>query len=393
MPSRRASRTRLQPSTPAAADVTLPQRSVWLDARSTQNVDNPERGIARFVAEHARALVDLAPDLVASIRLDPALPTPASLESLSASSLLDRRSEAEVAAGHHPPIYHNPSPFELAPDLDEVWPWWARGDEMRTVVTLHDLIPLIFPNLYLQDDFVRALYMARLGLVRAAHQVLTNSQCTADDAMEHLGIPESRITVIDSGVSGKLASLVTDREQARSVLAAELPEAREGFLLYVGGDDPRKNLDGAIRGYALLPERLRREHQLVIACRLRPHREKELTALARSLGVGAADLVLTGFVSDEVLAALYRACTLFVFPSLYEGAGLPILEAMSCDAPVAASRTSAIPEILGDTEATFDPADPEELAETVAAVLSDESRLEALRERSRRRVGLYTWRR
>jgi glycosyltransferase involved in cell wall biosynthesis len=389
----RARSTRSRRSIRPTADVTLPPRSVWLDARSTQNVENPERGIARFVAEHARALVDLAPEVVASIRLDPALPTPASLESLSASSLVDRRSEAEVAADRHPPIYHNPSPFELASDLDEVWPWWARGDEVRTVVTLHDVIPLIFRDMYLQDDFVRALYMARLGLVRAAHQVLTNSQCTAEDAMEHLGIPESRITVIDSGVSGKLASLVADREDARAVLADQLPEARDGFLLYVGGDDPRKNLDGTIRAYALLPERLRREHQLVIACRLRPHRERELTGLARGLGVGPAGLVLTGFVPDEILAALYRACTLFVFPSLYEGAGLPILEAMSCDAPIAASRTSAIPEILGDTEATFDPADPSEVAEVVAGVLSDEGRLETLRERSRRRVGIYTWRR
>jgi glycosyltransferase involved in cell wall biosynthesis len=373
--------------------VSLPPRSVWLDARSTQNVDNPERGIARFVAEHARALVDLAPELVASIRLDPALPTPTSLESLSASSLLDRRSEADVAASRHPPIYHNPSPFELAPDLDEIWPWWARGPEVRTVVTLHDLIPLIFRETYLEDDFVRALYMARLGLVRTAHQVLTNSQCTADDAMEHLGISESRVTVIDSGVTGKLTSLVPNREQATAVLAANLPEVREAFLLYVGGDDPRKNLDGAVRAYGLLPERLRREHQLVIACRLRPHRARELTAEARDLGIGPSELVLTGFVSDTVLAALYRACTLFVFPSLYEGAGLPILEAMSCGAPIAASRTSAVPEILGDTEATFDPANAADVAQCVSAVLGDKLRLEALRERSRRRVGIYTWRR
>lgn len=373
--------------------MTLPPRSVWLDARSTQTVENPERGIARYVAEHTRALVELAPELVASIRLDPALPTPESLEALSASSLLDRRSEAEVAADRHPPIYHNPSPFELAQDLDEIWPWWARGGEVRTVVTLYDLIPLIFRDLYLRDEFTRALYEARLGLLRAAHQVLTISQCTADDAMEHLRIPESRITVIDSGVSGKLSSLVADREQARALLAAELPEVRDGFLLYVGGDDPRKNLDGAIRGFGLLPERLRRRHQLVIACRLRPDRARELTTEARGLGIGPADLVLTGFVSDTILAALYRACALFVFPSLYEGAGLPILEAMSCDAPVVASRTSAIPEILGGTDDTFDPAEPAEIAECVAAVIGDEGRLDALRERSRRRVGLYTWRR
>ncbi|HSD22922.1 MAG TPA: glycosyltransferase, partial [Solirubrobacterales bacterium] len=89
----------------------------------------------------------------------------------------------------------------------------------------------------------------------------------------------------------------------------------------------------------------------------------------------------------------YRACELFIFPSLYEGAGLPILEAMSCGAPVVASGTSAIPELLGDPAATFDPADPADIARCISEVLASPATLEALRRSSRAQVALHTWER
>ena len=103
--------------------------------------------------------------------------------------------------------------------------------------------------------------------------------------------------------------------------------------------------------------------------------------------------MITGFVSDRDLAALYRSCELFVFPSLYEGAGLPILEAMTCGAPVASSNASAMPELLGDLEATFDPTDPADIARSIREALETPGKLDELRERSRRRVALYSWER
>ena len=148
-----------------------------------------------------------------------------------------------------------------------------------------------------------------------------------------------------------------------------------------------------MRAYAQLPQSVRDAHQLVIAFRVGILRRLEHRAFAQTLGIRPRDLVLTGFVSDEQLAALYRSCGLFIFPSLYEGAGLPILEAMSCGAPVAASRTTSIPELLGDLEATFDPADPVDMARCLRAVLESPEQLEGLRERSRRRVQIYTWER
>jgi glycosyltransferase involved in cell wall biosynthesis len=366
--------------------------SVWLDARGTQSIGHAERGIARYVTEHALALLELAPETIGWIGLSPKVPVPPSAQPLERSGKVVRQSADSGPAGEVPPIYHVMSPFEADLGLDEIWPAWSRGT--RLVVTLYDLIPLIMRERYNADwGYMATAWIARLGLLGSAHQILTISQQTADDAMERLNIPEERLTVIDSGVSDRFSSLVTSREQADSILRSSLPKVRPGFLLYVGGVDYRKNLEGTIRAYAELPAPTRDTHQLVIACNLAQHLRFSLRIFARRLDIEPRNLVLTGFVADRDLAALYRGCELFVFPSLYEGAGLPILEAMTCGAPVAASGVSAMPELLGDTQATFDPTDPADIARCIREVLETPGELDSLRERSRRRAELYTWER
>ena len=366
--------------------------SVWLDARGTQTVGHAERGIARYVTEHARALLDLAPDAVGGIGLSPDVPLPPAAEPLLDSGRSAWVTSQSGPTAGVPPIYHVMSPFEADLELEEIWPAWSRGS--RLVVTLYDMIPLIMRERYNANwGYMATAWIARLGLLGSAQQILTISQQTADDAIEHLNIPEERITVIDSGVSDHFSSLVRSREEAEKIVRSEFPKVRPGFLLYVGGVDYRKNLEGTIRAYAELPRELRDAHQLVIVCKLAQHLRFSLRVFARRLGIESRNLLLTGFVSDRDLAALYRCCELFVFPSLYEGAGLPILEAMTCDAPVAASGVSAMPELLGDSEATFDPADPADIARCIREVIDDPVKLDRLRERSRKRVALYTWER
>jgi glycosyltransferase involved in cell wall biosynthesis len=366
--------------------------AVWLDARGTQSVGHAERGIARYVTEHARALLELSPEKIGAVGLNPDLPVPPIAEPLLASGKAAWQARERGPEGEMPPIYHAMSPFEAELDLPEIWPAWSRGS--RLVVTLYDLIPLIMRDSYNADwGYMATAWIARLGLLGSAQQILTISRRTAEDAIERLNIPEERITVIDSGVSDRFSSLVASREDADAILRSALPKVRSGFLLYVGGVDPRKNLEGTIRAYAELPPPVRDAHQLVITCDLAHHLRFTLRILARRLGIESRNLLLTGFVSDRDLAALYRSCELFVFPSLYEGAGLPILEAMTCEAPVAASNTSAMPELLGDPEATFDPADPADIARCIREVIDDAEALARLRKRSRRRVAIYTWER
>jgi glycosyltransferase involved in cell wall biosynthesis len=371
----------------------VPPGSVWLDARGIQSVGHAERGIARYVADHTRACLELAPELIGWIGLSDQVPVPESAGPLLESEKRTWQRSDRGPADRAPAIYHVMSPFEADFELDDVWPVWSR-ERSRLVVTLYDLIPLIMREQYNADwGYWATAWIARLGLMRSAHQVLTISQQTADDAMEHLHVPEDRITVIDSGVSDHFSALVGSRSEAEKILRARLPRVRPGFLLYVGGTDYRKNLEGAIRAYAELPAHLRDAHQLVIACNLAFLRRFNLRAFARGLGIEPRNFLLTGFVGDRELAALYRCCELFIFPSLYEGAGLPILEAMTCDAAVAASGISAMPELLGDRRATFDPTDPTDMARCIREVLEDPVLLESLRERSRNRAALYTWER
>src|SRR5262245_57270158 len=362
--------------------------SVWLDARGAQSVGHAERGIARYVTEHAEALLEVAPELIGWVGLNPALPLPEAARSLARSG--KTASQAAGPSNGRTAIYHVMSPGEAELELDEIWPPWSRTS--RLVVTLHDLIPLLMPDQYNADwGHWSTAWIARLGLAGAAHQVLAISQRTADDAIEHLRVPEDRITVIGSGVSGHFSSLVPTRDQAAAVLRGALPRVRPGFLLYVGGVDYRKNLARASRAYAERPGAMQDAHQFVIVCRVPFHRRLSLRTFAMGLGIESRNLLLTGFVPDRVLAALYRACGLFIFPSLYEGAGLPVLEAMSCGAPVAASCTSAIPELLGDPAATFDPADPADSSHHASEVLQTRSLLESLRRSSLEQAATHTW--
>jgi glycosyltransferase involved in cell wall biosynthesis len=227
-------------------------------------------------------------------------------------------------------------------------------------------------------------------MVRSADHILAVSECSAADAIEHLGFDESRITVIDAGTSVQMASMVGSREEAAKILRGKFPGLRDGYLFYVGGGDWRKNVTGLIEAYAQLPEAIRARHQLVVTYKLHHEARASLEGFAKELGIHGDQLLLTGFVADRELAALYRRCGLFVFPSLYEGAGLPILEAMACGAPVVGSNVSSVPEILGDLRATFDPADPADIAACIARTLDDDE-LERLRKVSAERTAHFTW--
>ncbi len=376
--------------------MTLPSRSVCLYVDGAQNPYQLERGIGRQVSEHVSALHALTPSLLHSLLLNPALSLTGNLSSFLGKGLLAWSPGSRAAQGPRgepPLVYHIMSPFEATTSINVMWPRWARDPRIATVVTLHDLIPLIFPDHYLRDPALRAFYTGRLELIRHADGVLAVSEHTAEDAVERLRVSPERVQVIQAGTSEHFAGMYPSSAAAWAHLSGHLKAVRPGFLLYVGGADFRKNMDGLIAGFGRLPAAVRAEHQLVIANILIGGQAESLRDQAERAGVRADELVLTGHVSEADLGALYRACALFVFPSLYEGFGLPMLEAMSCGAPVAASATTTGPEVLGDLEGTFDPHDPESIASCLAGILCSGEVLERLRARSRRRVSEFTWRR
>ncbi|HEX6349261.1 MAG TPA: glycosyltransferase family 1 protein [Candidatus Dormibacteraeota bacterium] len=345
-----------------------------LGVQGAQAASNRGRGIERYVAEQVAAMLSADPGS-AALHVDQGLAAPAFLDTLPW-----RPAVLSGPPARDPGLYHVMSPFEELP-LDRVWPLWARRREVGLVVTLYDLIPLVYPNDYLVTAPLRTQYNARLEMLRAADAVLAISASAADDAIRLLGVRRERVVDIAAGCSDLFRPGPAE---------APLPGLRPGFLLYVGGLDRRKNVDRLVEAWAGLAPQTR--PQLVVACRPEPFQERHLRRLAARLGA-AGDLLLTGFVSDAVLLHLYRGCRAHVLPSEYEGFGLPALEAMRCGAATLVSDIGPLRELVPDAEARFDPRRAEAIAAILRRAIEDAEYLGRRRARAPELAAPYTWER
>lgn len=259
-----------------------------------------------------------------------------------------------------------------------------------TAVVLYDLIPFLNPAAYLGTDTQRDYYQRKIASLRAAGLLLSISDYSREEALAALALPPDRVVAISTAVSdcfqpGAPDSIRLAAMHARLGLTGE-------FLMYApGGFDSRKNVDGLITAYAALPRELRARYQLVVASKLHENDRATLERHARSVGVSGAELILTGYLSDDDLITLYRACALFVFPSKHEGFGLPALEAMACGAIVIGANSTSVPEVIGCEDAMFDPADPAAITRTIVSVLTDPARQQRLREHGARQAKAFSW--
>jgi glycosyltransferase involved in cell wall biosynthesis len=260
---------------------------------------------------------------------------------------------------------------------------------LNTAVTLYDLIPLLRQKTYLHNDAQRDWYFRKIESLACARRILAISESTRREAIDHLGIPSERLTVIHGGVDDFFVPVPVG-EPERAELAARYRLDRN-FILYVGNTDVRKNVEGIIASIALLPEDLRNAYQLALVCPLDTSQRQRLRALAEQSGLRDAQVVFTGSVPDRDLRMLYSACKLFVFPSLHEGLGLPILEAMACGAPVIGSDSSSVPEVIGRPGALFDASNPSSIAAKIHEVLTEPGLENSLRSHGAKRVRDFTW--
>jgi glycosyltransferase involved in cell wall biosynthesis len=282
-----------------------------------------------------------------------------------------RRAVAREAAD----LYH--SPYYLMP----------YALPCRTVATIHDLIPARFPE-SLPRPRLAPLFnlLIRLCAWRADH-LIVDSDATRDDLVhDRIGAPE-RMTRVHLGVDSRFRPQPVD-EVSRYGQRAGLARP---YLLYLGINKPHKNLAALLRAWALLPEPLRQEHMLVLAGPQDPRYTKD-RVLIELLGI-VESVRWIGRVPEEELPLLYAGATGLVFPSLYEGFGLPILEAMACGVPVACSDASSMPEIAGDAALLFDPANVHAMAAALGQLLSDATLRAGLTDRGLARAQAFTWER
>ncbi|MDQ0304100.1 glycosyltransferase [Ancylobacter polymorphus] len=258
-----------------------------------------------------------------------------------------------------------------------------------TAVVLYDLIPLLFSSLYLTAPQFERWYQSKIESLKKADLLLAISDCSARDAALHLGRPTDRIVTIGADVDARFVPLaISEEERERHTAGLGLTRP---FLLYTGGIDHRKNIPALISAFAALSPSLIETHQFAIVCRATADEKERLLAHARAAGLPDTAVILTGYVPDDTLVALYNLCAAFIFPSWYEGFGLPVLEALRCGAAVVGANASSVPEIIGRDDALFDPHSIDDMARMIEKVLTDEPFRQSLRASAAARAARYSW--
>ena len=258
-----------------------------------------------------------------------------------------------------------------------------------SVVILYDLIPLIYRDIYLNNSIANRFYFNRLEHLCRAELLLSISASSRQEAIDHLGLPEASVVNISTACDDQFHPIKVD-EQKRDELKKSYGLVRP-FVMYTGGIDHRKNIEGLIRAYAMLPNDVRKLHQLAVVCSARPVDQDRLQQLAKQVGLGVDELVMTGFVPEEDLLALYNTCKLFVFPSWHEGFGLPALEAMACGCAVIGANTSSVPEVIARESAMFDPHDDAAISRKIEQVLTDVNFRLKLQQEGLEQAKKFSW--
>lgn len=265
--------------------------------------------------------------------------------------------------------------------------------KVALVVTIHDVMYLM-PQRYLggrssvYQRFGRAY--RRLVVSRLRHRaasLLTVSNRSAEDIAAYLGVPRATITVTYEAAPPQFRRIEAGSEALNAVRARRNLE--RSFILALGGIDPRKNTDAVLMAYLAFRRRSNLRHKLAIVG-LPDGATARLARIAERAGL-AQDVKFLGFVSEDELVSLYNSASMFVYPSRYEGFGLPVLEAMSCGTPVIASTAGAVPEVAGDAAILVDPDNARALSDAMIALASDTSMQRALSAKGLRRAGEFSW--
>ncbi len=260
-------------------------------------------------------------------------------------------------------------------------PWVKTA---KSVVTVHDLISIIFSDHY-KHNRLRPVYdWLWTRSLKQAELIIAVSENTKKDIVNYLNVPEEKIKVIYEAADPFFSLLAKDQVE---MFKAELN--LENYILYVGGMEPRKNLSSLLRAYAHLPDDLKSTYKLVIA----GQPDQFFGKLLQNIGELNLEeqVILVGYMSRERLARLYNGAEVLVLPSLYEGFGLPILEAMSCGTPVVCSNVSSIPEVAGKAALYFSPEDIQQLSQSLTKILSEPETVQALKEKGFKQARKFSW--
>jgi len=327
--------------------------SVLLDMRITQ-IAMRERGIPRYASALGLALPEQMPGAQIAYLIDPTAPLPDAIEALRQKG---RIVEGSTQINSLPRLTHylQTCVFELHKNADELFPAELARFKPRLSAIVYDVIPWLYPEHYLTDPYIARRYQYQLGLLGCLDRLFAISESAREDVIRVAQLEPGRVQNIYGGIdqtrwtqTGQLPvtdgplEIVNDEGKRFSV--------NRPYWLYVGGADFRKNNSGLVRAFARLKAELSKQDAvpvtLVVACALSVLQRDELLRLGKAHGLQPGrDLVITGYISDTLLAHLYRHAFATVFPSHYEGLGLPVLESYHFGVPALASNNSSLREI------------------------------------------------
>jgi len=397
--------------------MTMPRSSIRLliDLQSCQSASRL-RGIGRYSSSLARAIAETAgnhevwlllsdrfPETIGPIRrafadLIPSdrivvfdVPGPiaeskrVSTARMRSAEILREYAIAEV----DPDVVFVSSLFEGFVD-DATTSIGRLGDGPPTAATLYDLIPKLNPDQYLVDPVFRDYYERKLDWLRRADALLAISESSRAESISCLGVDPGKVTNISAAVDDRFS----DRKPEPSAVARlrhRFGIRNEFFVYPPGGFDSRKNIHRLVAAFGQLPPEVRARAQLVIASHGSESEMNRVRGWIREAHLSSSDVVLTGYVDDSELHALYSECIACVLPSLHEGFGLPALEAMACGAAVIGSRTSSLPEAIGRADATFDPTSIESISALMRRVAEEHEFRGELREHGKIHRTKFSW--
>lgn len=348
----------------------------------------PKTGIGHYTFELARSLARLIPgdecQLVAPVPIDldeenDGKEMPANLRPVYAPVNALRRRWWTIGL----PLYVRRNNLSLFHGTNYNLPLWQR---CPTVVTIHDLSLLLHSDTH-QEHLVRRARMRLPTMTRIATRIITDSESVKREISAHLGVEPAKVTAVP--LAPRRAFHPADELQARA--ARRRLGVEDDFILFVGTVEPRKNLITLVRAFDELLRTTDLRPQLVIAG---PKGWLTEGLFANAEWATRIDHILfTGYLPDEDLRALYSSCHVSVYPSVYEGFGLPPLEAMACGAPVITSRIPVIMETVGTNARLIDPSDVRELTSALVELLTDSDARAHFSAAGLQRAAEFTWER
>ncbi len=250
----------------------------------------------------------------------------------------------------------------------------------KTIVTCHDLIPWVYDNNRLPT------WKLNMQGLKKADRIITISEYSKSDIIKHVGYPEDQISIAPPAVDHDSYYINRDREIVKQFGIKD----NEKVILYVGSEQPRKNVPFLLEAISQLKKKLPEIKFLKIGTPQVPGVREKLLKQIETLGL-QKEVIFAGYVSETALTKYYNAADVFVFPTLYEGFGLPPLEAMACGTPVITSNVTSLPEVVGDSAITIDPYDVNAFAESMYDMLTDEKLRENMINKGVKRAQLFSW--